>query len=383
MLPGYRSNFALDNYITMKHTFILFISVLLFCSPVDAQERVIDATDHSPISAASIFDATGNMVGFTWSDGVFSEIPSSAYPVTIRCMGYEQLVIERPESKTWEMTPIAYELKEVVIVPVKRNILKQTFYVREYFSMSSETDTVTFFSEHMAERFVPTSKDAKFGGDSKLRILKSRQYAHYQLFGEDSITTNPDTMFPSMTTIFEPIDKEIPVPKSFKEPGNTAKLYEVPEKSGIGLIVKQNDQTFTISMDALADTKSHKISPWPLKLIGYTMEINQGYVTQAYRVHDKDVYQPKDLLEASIVIQADGRGKYIRKALKSDKPIIIRCLNELYIVDRDYLSKEEAKEEYKNKPTDVKFVIPSTVPPLNEATRRMVERANAEAKISQ
>ena len=364
----------------MKHIFIVLLNVLLFCSPIAAQKRIIDATDHSPISAASIFDATGNMVGFTWSDGLFSEVPESAYPITVRCMGYEQLVIERPEDKTWEMTPTAYELEEVVIVPVKRNILKQTFYVREYFSMSSETDTVTFFSEHMAERFVPTSKDAKFGGDSKLRILESRQYAHYQLFGEDSITTNPETMFPSMATIFEPIDKEIPVPKSFKEPGNTAKLHEVPGKSGMELIVKQNDRTFTISMDVLADTKDHKISPWPLKLLGFTMEINQGYVTQAYRVNDKDVYQPKDLLEASIVIQADGRGKYLRKALKSDKPIIIRCLNELYIVDRDYLSKEEAKEEYKNKPTNVKLVIPSTVPPLNEATRRLVERANAEAK---
>jgi hypothetical protein len=53
---------------------------------------------------------------------------------------------------------------------------------------------------------------------------------------------------------------------------------------------------------------------------------------------------------------------------------------ELYIVDRDYLSKEEAKKEYKKKPTNVKFVIPSTVPPLNEATRRLVERANAEIK---
>ena len=43
----------------MKHTFILLISALLFCCPVDAQERVIDSTDRSPISAASIFDATG------------------------------------------------------------------------------------------------------------------------------------------------------------------------------------------------------------------------------------------------------------------------------------------------------------------------------------
>ena len=66
--------------------------------------------------------------------------------------------------------------------------------------------------------------------------------------------------------------------------------------------------------------------------------------------------------------------------LNSDKPIVISSLIELYIVDRDYLSKEEAMKEYKNKPTGVKFVVPSTVPPLNEATRRLVERANAEAK---
>ena len=364
----------------MKRILFLMISMLLIYTSADAQKRVIDAVDRSPVAAASIFDATGNMIGFTWSDGEFSEIPESAYPITVRCMGYEMLVIERPEDKTWEMTPMAYELEEVVIVPVKRNVMKQTFYVREYFSMSSETDTVTFFSEHMADRFVPTSKDAKFSGDSKFRILESRQYAHYQLFGEDSITTDPEALFPSMTTIFEPIDKEVALPESFKEQKTANKLYEELGKSGTSFIVRQNDRTFSYSVDALADFKEHKISPWALKLLGFTMEINQLYMTQAYRVNDKGVYLPKDMQEASYVIQADGRGKYLRKALKSDKPIIIRCFVEWYIVDRDYLSKEEAKDEYKHKPTDVKFVIPSTVPPLNEATKRLVERANAEAK---
>ena len=117
-----------------------------------------------------------------------------------------------------------------------------------------------------------------------------------------------------------------------------------------------------------------------MKLIGFTTECNQFYITQTYRVNDKGVYQPKDLLEASYVMQAEGRGKFIRKALKSDKPVVLRCMVEMYIVDRDYFTKEEAKAAYKNKPTDVKFEIPSTVPPLNEATRRMVERANAETK---
>ena len=364
----------------MKRVYTLIIGFLLFFAPADAQKRVVDAMSQSPVAAASIFDASGNMVGFTWSDGEFSEVPESAYPITLRCIGYEQLVIEQPEDKTWGMTPIAYELEEVVVIPVKRNILKQTFYVREYFSMSNETDTVTFFNEHMADRFVPTSKDAKFGGDSSLRILESRQHSHFQLFGKDSIITNPETLFPSMMTIFEPIDKEVTAPVSFKELGNTIKLHEEPGKSGIALIKKQNDQTFTIIMDGLADTKEHKISPWQLKLIGCTMEFNQFYVTQAYRVNDKGVYLPKDLLEASFVMQADGRGKYLRKALKSEKPVVIRSMIELYLVDSDYLSKEEGKKEYKNKPTDVKFVIPPTVPPLNEATQRLVERTKANAK---
>ena len=363
----------------MKSTFILLITILLFCRSVDAQERVIDATDRSPISTASILDAAGNMVGFTYNDGVFSEIPASAYPVTLRCIGYEQLVIERPGNKTWEMTPIAYELEEVVITPVKRNVLRQTFYVREYLSMNNDSGTITYFIEHMAERFLPTSKDAKFGGKSSLRILCSRNYSGYQLYDRDSIIVSPEMPFPSMLTIFELRDEAITAPDSFKEPGNVLKLYEEAGESGMLRVQKQNDRAFIMIEDVLAGTKEHKISPWPLKLLGFTMEFNQLYITSAYRVNDEGVYHPKDLMEASFVMQADGRGKYLRKVMKSDKPIVIRYLIELYIVDRDYLSCEEAKKEYKNKPTNVKFVIPSTVPPLSDATLRLVERANTEA----
>ena len=62
----------------MKRILFLMISMLLIYTSADAQKRVIDAVDRSPVAAASIFDATGNMIGFTWSDGEFSEIPESA-----------------------------------------------------------------------------------------------------------------------------------------------------------------------------------------------------------------------------------------------------------------------------------------------------------------
>ena len=364
----------------MKLTFIFLIGTLFFFATASAQKQVIDAVDHTPIPAASIFDASGNMVGYTLSDGVFSEIPESAYPITVHCIGYERLVIEHAEDKIWEMKPSVYDLNEVVVTPAKCDVMKQIFYIREFFSMSNETDTVTVFSEHMADWFVPNSKDAKFGGDLSLRILESRQYSNYQLFGKDSISTDPETNFPSMVEIFKPIGNKVTAPASFKEPGDAIKLYEESGKSGMFRIKKQNDQTFTIIADGLADSKEHKMSPWLLKFLGFTMDFNQFYVTQVYRVNDKGVYMLNDLIEASFVMQADGRGKYIRKALKSDKPIVVRGTIELYVVDRDCLSKDEAKEEYKKKPKGMKFMIPATVPPLSESTRRLVERANAEAK---
>ena len=363
----------------MKRFFILILGGSLCWNIAQAQRRVVDVMDDTPVSSATIFDAQGNVAGFTTSEGDFSNIPDSEYPITIRCIGYENIILEHPVDTVLQMIPAIYELDEAVI-SASRDVMKQTFYVRESFSMYNETDTVTYFTEHMADRFIPASKDAKFSGKSSLRILESRPYEHYQLFGEDSVSTNPELLFPSMATMFEPIDKEVVVPESFKKQETATKLYEKPGKSGMELIIKQNDQIFTFNVDALADTKDHMISPWPLKLLGFTMEINQVYVTQVYRANDKGIYLPKDLLESSYVIQADGRGKFLRKALKSDKPIVIRCMVEMYVVDRDYLSKEEAKDEYKNKPKDVKFVIPSTVPPLNEATRRLVERAKAEAK---
>jgi hypothetical protein len=48
---------------------------------------------------------------------------------------------------------------------------------------------------------------------------------------------------------------------------------------------------------------------------------------------------------------------------------------EYYVVSREYISKEQAKEEYKSKTLKVPFDIPASVPQLSKATRQLVERA--------
>ena len=363
----------------MNKVFLLFWVVLLLALPAKAQRRVVDAIDKQPVSTASIFAATGNVVGLTWDNGDFSKIPNAAYPITIRCMGYEPLVIERPEDKSWEMTPVYHDMGEVVVIPVKRNILKQTFYVREYFSMSNPGDTVTFFLEHMANRLVRSSREDKFGGNSSLRILGTRCYGRYNVADKDSTVVNPERSFPSMLTFLHLEDKPITAPESFAQAGDKPKHYEKPGKSGMELVQKQTAQSFITIEDVLANEENHTMSPWPLKALGFTMDFNQLYKTKVYRANDTGVYQPKDLTQASFVMEAEGRGKYIRKALNSDKPVTVRLMIEIYLVENDFLSKEEAKAEYKDKSTNAKFEIPTSVPPLDAATLQLVERAKAEA----
>ncbi len=68
----------------MKHSYTLIIAFLLLFTHANAQQRVVDAVTQTPVAAASIFDADGNMVGITSSDGAFIEIPETAYPISIR-----------------------------------------------------------------------------------------------------------------------------------------------------------------------------------------------------------------------------------------------------------------------------------------------------------
>ena len=380
LVQKYSFNFAncytREKITVMKRIILLILSALALVNIANAQQRVVDVMDNSPIASATIFDTSGSVVGITSTDGDFSEVPASAYPITIRCIGFEQLEIDSLENKVWQMVPIMYELEDAVI-SAKPQVLKQTFYVREYTSLTFGEDEVmiTYFTEHMADRFIPANKDVKFSKNS-MRILRSRCYERIKVADQDSVAVSDTTKFLSVLEWNEPDTEPITPHKSLINSDGPTKVYEKEGKSGAYLIQKQNAQTFTIVEDILAKKKDHSISLWGLKLFGVKVNINEWYTNHIYRANDKNLYMPKDLIEASFMMEAEGTWKKLSKALKSDKPLRIRTMVEMYVVDRDYLSKEDAKKAYENKPTDVEFEIPASVPELNEATQELVKRAN-------
>ena len=356
----------------MKRFFLLILGGLLCWNIAESQRRVVDVMDDTPLSSATVFDAQGNVVGFTSSEGDFSNIPETAYPITIRCIGYENIVVTHPVDTVLQMIPAVYELEEAVI-SASREVMKQTFYVREYFSICSETDTITHFLEHMCDRYVPASKGVKFKNND-LRYRNTRSYRHYQIGESDSIAVSnkPDTK-----TILDLLQVEtIDATESFKGQMGVNRVYEKKGKSGIRHSRKQNQHTFTEYKDGLANKKDHAVRiPWLLGLLGFSMEAHQAYMTHIYTANDAAIYQPKDLIQAGVVMELIGTGKLLRQMVKSEDPVTINFSIEYYVVSREYISKDQAKAEYKNEKLKVPFEIPANVPQLSAATRKLIKRA--------
>ena len=361
----------------MKRILFLILSILLSCVPALARDRVIDATDSIPVSTASIFDFNGNVVGYTLADGTFSDIPATVYPITIRCLGYEPLVIEEPKDTVWYMKQCFYDMPELVVIPGDRNVMKQILYIRNYFSLCNEIDTVTYFVEEMAYRYVPATEEAKIGVSNQIHCTNCRSFSMHKIDDLDSVAYEENSKSFIMTsTLTRLSSKEILVHESLKN--DSTGYYEKKGKSGPTLVQRLSNGVFTFKEDMLADKKNHSLSPWPLKLLGFTMEINQFYTTNAFSINEDGKYYPKDLQEAGFMLEAEGRGKYIRMALNSKIPVTVRAMTELYVVDRNFLTQEEAKEESAKEVSKMDFVLPSNIPSLNESTRKLVERVKAE-----
>ena len=350
----------------------MILGGLLCWNIAESQRRVVDVMDDTPLSSATVFDAQGNVVGFTSSEGDFSNIPETAYPITIRCIGYENIVVTHPVDTVLQMIPAVYELEEAVI-SASREVMKQTFYVREYFSICSETDTITHFLEHMCDRYVPASKGVKFKNND-LRFRNTRCYKYYQIGDQDSVAVSNKPGSKVFLGLIE--TEEVDASESFKGQMGVNRVYEEKGKSGILHSRKQNERIFTEYKDGLADKKGHIAHlPFMLNMMGLSMDVHQAYITHVYNANDASVYQPKDLIQASVVVEVLGKGKLLRQMVNSDVPVKINFSIEYYVVSREYISKEQAKAEYKAKALKVPFEIPASVPQLSEATRKIIKRA--------
>ena len=364
----------------MRKNILASLILLLASIHASAQTVILDANDKLPVVGASIFDASGTMVGLTLSDGsVPEDLAAESYPLTIQCIGYNMLTIEKKGQRTLEMTERSYEIDEVKVTPGDKKVLRLLCYVREYVGISAFTDTTTIFKEHMVDYLIPVERKAKLSSSCDARILTSRIYT--RSVDEEKDTVEISTKGgPSLLFLATIDSSSVAEPESFKDTDVLPKSYTKTGKYGPICIYRKTQNAFTCFRDGLADEKNHIMSPAVLKLLGARMDFTQLYKSLSFRMSGSNTYGPADLTSATFALEAIGMGKFFKSSNPHKKPVEIKSLMEIYVAKRYYLTTEEAKQIKKNKPEDTKFIIPASVPQLSPSIRNIVKRAQQQAK---
>ena len=150
-----------------------------FSLGVNAKIVITDGKSGTPLPKASIFDRNGIFIAVTDNEGIVpSSVISENYPLNVRYVGYTPVEISSPDAGTVAMEESIYELPEITVDEVSRNLLYIQAYLREYANAVDTQYTLSYFTEKIIDFVLPMSKKAKFKGWDKSRTLAQRNYSH-------------------------------------------------------------------------------------------------------------------------------------------------------------------------------------------------------------
>lgn len=334
---------------------------------------VVDKEDLSPLAGATVFANSGVIIGMTDHNGEIIVSSDQLFPITIKYLGYEPLTCQSSD-KDAEMTHSLFSLKEVMVTPVDRPVVRILCYIREYVSGATGTDTLMSFNEHMGDFFLPLRDKVKnFKAKPSPRFLTSRLRSRMSNSnGLDSIFIpeyRDDTFSWEMmvTMPFSPVSESDKIKSG-------AKTDSIAGKHGIKHRLRKNGKSsYSIQTDYLADSKNHRISPFIFKLLGLSIDFNELQGSWVYKGNDKGNYTPADIISGTFSLSVVGRGKWIKKAFKSDTPIQMYSFYEIYPVEVEYLTVQEAKDMLHNESPGVRMTVSPNARPLDAAIQKMVD----------
>lgn len=320
--------------------FVLYILVALSLSASARDIVVLDSIDSSPVTGATAFDSNGTIIGLSDAAGKLTGIPGSAFPLTLRCLGYASLAT--PAADTVRLAPVAYPLRELTVIPGGRPVTRLVCYVREYGSGSTSTDTVRLQAEYMVDYFIAEGKARGFSDKDSPRKLSQRIHIrHTDASGRDTSYTPDDDEGLSWLLLAEMSGGETRAPQSVIDGAPTD---TVRGRSGYKTIYRRTPGLFTVTSDALADKKNHRMSPFIFKMLGFTIDINELVMSEAYAPNPTGVHTLSDLRYKTLGLRMLAKGKWIKKAFGTSEPIDMHGLIEIYPVETTRLTVDEARE---------------------------------------
>lgn len=300
----------------------------------------VDKSDRQPISGVSIITGNGTIIGLTDNNGSFDCTPD-VLPLKIRCIGYEERTLDSIID-TLYLYPKSYELAEILVTPVDRPILKINCYIREYTTATYSGDTIQMFGEYMADYFLNEKKSKGFRQSNTPYVRAKRLRARYRNgAGLDSIAKpSENDEFLSWIDLCSIDPEHHTLPDSVLNGATNNIMGKYGQFSSSRIF----NNKFIYSRDILANHKGHHWSPWFFKLIGFTIDTSKMLSKDIFLIDDHGGYGPNTLQMATYTMEMTIKGKWIKKAFNTKDPIKSYSIVEVYPIESQYLTVQEAKD---------------------------------------
>ena len=329
----------------MKHIFTSII-LFLFALCANAQIRLVDAADGSPVQAASVFVEGGKCVGASGNDGSLPLPKGYNGTVTVQHINYgsREFRADTVSGGTVRLTPYIYNIPEVTAKYERPDYLVITAYVRQY----TFSDSIpSHFQEGLYDFYVPIKR-----GRVKRKVRAIRSVSIYSgnkggdMSGGHSISL-PD--FNRHTTLER-------IRKRGIEPATTGS--RVIDHDFRGMVIGIRNDTAAHRLTIYRDSTFTNGQDFTVSLLGLKMRFTEW--------KDSETYSTSQGLPslASLVSRSEYTCVYMKYRNKLKDWLRFDEFEDLYVTGVSNATKKEMKAAMKAESLEP-LTVPQSVPPLS------------------
>lgn len=335
----------------------IFTSVILslFALYADAQIKLVDAADGSPVQAASVFVEGGKCVGVSDNDGFLPLQNGYNGTVTVQHINYgsREFRADTVSDGRVRLTPYVYTIPEVTAKYERPDYLVISAYVRQYYFCDSVPAS---FQEGLYDFYVPMKR-----GRVRRKVRSLRSVSIYDKDKNDDVSSIYGGDLPrfSRHTTLERIRKQGVEPSLV---GNG-----VVGRSFKGMVIGVRNDIANHRLTVYRDSTFANGQDFAFSFLGLKMRYT------AYK--DSETYNTEAGLPAlgNLVCRNEYWCIYAKYRNKTKDWLRFDNFSDFYVTGVRYASKKDMKAALKSEHTEP-LAVPAGIPPLSKPLAGAVSR---------
>lgn len=255
-------------------------------------------------------------------------------------------------------------LPEFVYTPGEPRALHILAFVRDSSSLTTYTDTVILFREKWVDFMLPERPTKKISQWRRPRVLTTKSYYRFKDYGGlDSVSDKCSHHFSWSDWIGMIKPVRIPAGIGHGEvAADTLRGRYRPYE-----IWHSDSDAVTLKANVLADTIARRWVPDISLFFRDDIDFDEFKVNFTFSIPEDGIVRSRDIEKIDCKILSQGRGHPLFNFHKPDRPFFVETYSQVYIIDKAYISIDEAKEWEKVDLRSLSLRPPSDIVPDKSA----------------